>query len=250
MRVIEEVVDLRAEPRRDCALETQVLHGEVLDIYDTDEEGWAWGQSRRDGYVGYLPAAALAPSTTPATHRVRVPRTFVYPGASMKLPLAMALPMNARVRVAGARGDFAELSDGGFVWAAHLAAQGEHEPDFVAVAELFLNAPYLWGGRTFVGIDCSGLVQVGLHAAGVAMPRDTDMQAKGPGAAVEVGDDLGGLRRGDLVFWKGHVGMMRDADTLLHANGHHMLVASEPLRVARDRIAAKSHGAITGVRRL
>ena len=250
MRVTDEVVDLRGEPRRDCPLDTQVLFGEAIDVYDTDEEGWAWGQSRGDGYVGYLPAAALARLVSPATHRVRAPRTFVYPAASMKQPVVMALPMNARARVVATRGDFFELADGGFVWSGHLAPADVFEADFVAVAERFLNVPYLWGGKTFAGLDCSGLVQVSLQAAGIAAPRDTDMQANGPGVEIPADDDLRGLRRGDLVFWTGHVGIMRDAETLLHANGHHMLVASEPLREARDRIAAKSFGAITGVRRL
>jgi cell wall-associated NlpC family hydrolase len=118
------------------------------------------------------------------------------------------------------------------------------------VAEQFLHAPYLWGGKSFGGLDCSGLVQVALAAAGIDAPRDTDMMFAELGAAVEIGGDLAGLRRGDLVFWKGHIGIMRDAETLLHANAHHMQVASEPLRGARDRILAKSFGPITGVRRI
>ena len=250
LRVIEEVVDLRAEPRRDRGIDTQVLFGEEITVYEIDEEGWAWGQASRDSYVGYLPASTLAKETAAPTHRVRAPRTFVYPVANMKEPVVMALPLGAEVAVASTRGDFAQVAGLGFVWADHLAPGGSAAPDFVAVAEFFLNAPYLWGGKTFAGLDCSGLVQVSQHASGRASPRDTDMMRAGLGGEIPVGEDLAGLRRGDLVFWKGHVGIMRDAAELLHANGHRMMVASEPLRVARDRIAAKSFGEIVCVRRL
>jgi len=125
-----------------------------------------------------------------------------------------------------------------------------HENDFVAVAERFLHAPYLWGGRTSIGLDCSALVQMGLMAAGVAAPRDSDMQEADRGVAIPFDETLSGLRRGDLVFWKGHVGILRDPQTLIHANGHHVAVAIEGLAEARDRIREKSFGPITSIRRL
>jgi cell wall-associated NlpC family hydrolase len=249
MRVAEAIVDLRREPQPDSGVETQALFGERVTVYET-HEGFAWGQIESDGYVGYLPDAALAPEGAAPTHRVVVPLTFIYPAASMKTPRLAELPMGARLRVAAEEGAFARLAEGGFVWLAHLRPSGAHEPDFVAVAERFLNAPYLWGGKSWRGVDCSGLVQIALAAAGVAAPRDTDMQEKALGGPVAIDAALAGLRRGDLIFWKGHVGIMRDAATLLHANGHHMQVASEPLAAARKRILVTGAGDVTGARRL
>ncbi len=247
-RVVSETAGLRAAPAPDSPLDTQALFGERANVYE-DEEGWAWVQLVRDGYVGYLDATSLADDAA-TTHRVRVPRTFVYPGLSMKLPVVMALPLGAEVEVVSLHGPFAEVRNLGCVWAAHLAPLDSVAPDFVAVAEMFLNAPYLWGGKSALGADCSGLVQIALQAAGFSPPRDTDMQAAELGEAVALDEALAGLRRGDLIFWKGHVGIMRDPATLLHANGHHMLVASEPLSEARNRIQQNSFGAITTVRRL
>jgi cell wall-associated NlpC family hydrolase len=253
MRVRSEIADLRATPSHETSLDTQALYGERVDVYEITPDGWAWGQLARDGYVGWLSADALAsdslaPSAT--LHRVRAPRTFVYPARSMKAAPLMALPMNALVGAQDDDGAFARVEQG-FVWSAHLAPADARETDFVGIAEAFEHAPYLWGGKTWLGLDCSGLIQIALHAAGIDAPRDTDMQAAALGAPLEARDDLAGLRRGDLVFWKGHVGVMRDAHILLHANGHHMQVASEPLAQARARIAAGgSFGAITTIRRL
>lgn len=249
LRVAEAVADLRRDPQPDGGLDTQALFGERVTVYE-EHEGWAWAQLESDSYVGYLPAAALVPETSAPTHRVGVPWTFIYPAESMKLPRAGGLPMGARIDVAAEEGDFARLATGGFVWRHHLVARDRHAPDFVAVAEQFLHAPYLWGGKSWRGVDCSGLVQIALHAAGRAAPRDTDMQEKALGAPVPIDDKLEGLQRGDLVFWKGHVGVMRDAQTLLHANGHHMQVASEPLAGARKRILLSGSGDVTSIRRL
>jgi cell wall-associated NlpC family hydrolase len=146
-------------------------------------------------------------------------------------------------------GDFAVSDDGLYLWSRSLAELSANEPDWVAVAELFLETPYLWGGRTSEGIDCSGLVQTALMAAGVASPRDSDMQEAMLGEAIDIDEPEAPLARGDLVFWKGHVGVMRDSLTLLHANGWHMKTVSEPLARARNRIAANGGGAVTGVRR-
>lgn len=251
MRVQAEASALRGAPTPEASVDTQALFGERVDVYERTIEGWAWGQLARDGYVGWLAAEDLCaddPAAAPA-HRVAVARTFIYPTRSMKAPPLMALPMNALVRAQDDDGAFARVGQG-FVWSRHLAPHDSSEPDFVSVAERFEHAPYLWGGKTWLGLDCSGLIQIALHAAGREAPRDTDMQAAALGAPLAVTDDLAGLRRGDLVFWKGHVGVMRDASTLLHANGHHMQVASEPLAQARARIAAGgSFGAITMIRR-
>lgn len=252
MRVRSETVALRAEPHPEAGTETQALFGERVDVYEIDMEGWAWGQLARDGYVGYLAADDLVDvlandsAEVAATHRVLAPRTFVYPARNMKTPPLSALPMNALVHVIDSDGTFARLREG-FVWARHLAPLDFAESDFIAVAERFLHAPYLWGGKTWQGLDCSGLIQIALQAAGLEAPRDTDMQAAQLGAPLPLDAEL---MRGYLVFWKGHVGMMRDAQTLLHANGHFMQVTSEPLVEARARIAANSFGQITTIRRL
>ncbi len=245
MRVVAEVLDLRQGPGPDKPLLTQALHGERVTVYE-DEEGWAYVQLARDSYVGYLPAIGLlAPGPEP-THKMNVPRSFVYPGASIKHPVMLALPLGAKVAVQAMGGDFARLHDGGFVFARHLEPLGSIIEDWVSVAESFLDAPYLWGGKTWSGIDCSGLVQVALQAGGHEPPRDSDMLQ---GFARE--DASASPRaRGDLVFWRGHVGLMRDATTLLHANGHFMQVTSEPLATATARIRATGGGEIVALRRV
>jgi hypothetical protein len=247
MRVVAPSAPLRREPRPDAALDTEALAGESVQVYE-QHEGWAWGQLASDGYVGYLPDDALRPDAPAPTHRLSALRSFVYPGPSIKLPPLAALSLGAGVTVAGETGDFLVLVDGGHVFAPHLKRLDEVEPDFVAVAERFEHVPYLWGGKTSLGLDCSGLTQLALAAAGIASPRDSDM-LESIGAPVSFGEDLAGLSRGDLVFWKGHVGIMSDAETLLHATAYTMSVYREPLREARDRIQAKSFGAITSIRR-
>lgn len=247
MRVAAPMADVKRAPTPDSGLETQALRGEAVIVYDEDE-GWAWGQIE-DGYVGYLPSHALgAPGPAP-THCVGVARTFIYPGPNMKLPPLEVLPFGAKVAVEREDGAYAILPAGGAVYARHLTPIEARDADFVSVAEGFIGAPYLWGGKTPDGLDCSGLVQTALHAAGIACPRDTDMQERALGESLDLLTEPP-LARGDLVFWRGHVGIMRDSATLLHANGHHMLVASEPFAEARERIAKVSFGQVTSVRRL
>ena len=249
MRVVDDCAPVSPEPRRDVSIDTQALHGERVDVYELDAEGWAWGQLRRDAYVGYMPAECLRDDASAPTHRVAVPRAHIYPVPNMKSPPIGALPFNAEVTAGAPNGEFLPVDNIGFVWRAHLVERDSFETDFVAVAERFLHAPYLWGGKTISGIDCSGLVQTALAACGRSVPRDTDVMEAFFQSRVEPTDALYGLRRGDLVFWKGHVGVMRDASELLHANGHFMQVTSEPLRVARDRIIAKGAGPIASIRR-
>jgi cell wall-associated NlpC family hydrolase len=243
-RVAAASAPLRRHPAADAPLETEALHGEATTVYD-EADGWSWAQLTRDSYVGYLPSATLA-GWIQETHQVAALRTHAYPGPSIKRSPVHAISLGARLRIERIDGDFAIAADGLHYFARHLAPIGEFESDFVAVAERFLEAPYLWGGRTSEGVDCSGLVQTALTAAGVAAPRDSDMLA-GLGAAVARDATL---RRGDLIFWKGHVGVMRDPDTLLHANGWHMKVVIEPLREAQQRIATSGGGPITSIRRL
>ncbi len=246
MRVIDEAIALRAHPRSDQSLDTQALHGEEVTIYDIDE-GWAWGQLVSDGYVGYMPADSLHDSVLTPSHSVHVPRTFLYAAPDIKSPPVGALPMGAKVEVRGLRGDFMQVTSGLFLWATHLLPVTQTRPDYVATAESFIGMPYLWGGKTCLGLDCSGLVQIALQAAGIASPRDTDMML------AEIGENVADgapLRRGDLVFWKGHVGLLQNAHRLLHANGHHMQVVSEPFLEARQRISEKSFGDVVAIKRL
>ncbi len=243
--VIVGVTPVRKEPSHQAPLLTEALFGERVTIYESDEEGWAWGQLSKDGYVGWMPAAALlAPSAEP-THKVSALRTFVFPGPSIKLPPTDTLPMGATVAIARTDDTFAITSSGGYIPKPHVASLATNESDFVAVAERFLNVPYLWGGKTGLGLDCSGLVQIALNACGIDCPRDSDMQEKALGKP----GNLAGLQHGDLVFWKGHVAIVRGRNSLLHANAFHMAVAIEPVAEAVARIAA-SGSQVTSVRRL
>jgi hypothetical protein len=247
MRVIAPEAALRRAPGNAAMLDTQALFGESVDVYEVSGE-FAWGQLRTDGYVGYLPRAALGELAGEPTHRVAALRSFAFPGASIKLPPLHLLSMGSLVEAKDRDGPFLVTPDGLFLWAAHFAPVDSHAADYVAVAERFRGTPYLWGGRTSLGLDCSGLVQLAMNAAGFACPRDTDMQ-ENLGEPVAETEDLTGLERGDRVHWKGHVGIMTDGVRLLHANGFHMQVELEPLAEARDRIARSGEGPITAIRR-
>jgi cell wall-associated NlpC family hydrolase len=232
-------------PSHEARLDTQTLFGDVVTVYETNDEGWAWGQLESDNYVGWLSANALgAPGEAP-THIVAVPRTLAFPGPDIKLTPTAALPLGARLVVTQQDERFAVAAQGWHLPVTHLSPLKVHEPDFVAVAEEFLHTPYLWGGKTSLGLDCSGLVQISLQAAGIACPRDSDMQEMTLGKL----STLGELRRGDLVFWKGHVAVACDEETLLHANAHHMMVAMEPAAEAVARIKAAGSD-ITSVKRI
>lgn len=249
MHVAAEFADLHNAPSHESGVDTQALFGEQVVVYE-DHEGWGWVQLASDSYVGYLAMNALAEGAAEPSHVVCVNRTFVYPGADIKLPVSLALPLGASVVVEASEPPFVRLVGGGFVFAAHLEPRDWRADDFVAVAEGLIGTAYLWGGKTSQGLDCSGLVQIALAQAGIAAPRDTDMQQAALGAPVAVGRDLAALQRGDLVFWKGHVGIMCDALTLVHANAYHMRVVREPLREARDRIAGSGAGVISAIKRL
>jgi cell wall-associated NlpC family hydrolase len=245
--VVEPQAPLRREPRPDAPLETEALKGERVTIYDCNAEGWAWGQLAADGYVGWLPDNALTPPGVPPTHKVTALRTLAFPGPSIKLPPLETLPLGARLAIARVEDRMAVTQSGAYVPAAHLAPLGENETDFVAVAKRFLGTPYLWGGKTALGLDCSGLVQVALTACGVSCPRDSDMQERALGTAVSA--DPSTLERGDLIFWKGHVAIARDPGSLIHANAYHMAVAIEPLAEAVTRIR-NAGSEITSIRRI
>jgi cell wall-associated NlpC family hydrolase len=235
MEVVEPQATLRREPRPDAPLDTEVLKGERVTIYDSNPEGYSWGQLAADNYVGWLPSNALAPVGPVPTHKVAALRTFVFPGPSIKLPPLEALPLGATLAVARVSDRLAVTAGGAYVPATHLKLIGEYEEDFVAVAERFLGVPYLWGGKTALGLDCSGLVQVSLNACGITCPRDSYMQEAALGTPIA---DRKNLKRGDLIFWKGHVAIVRDTQSLLHANAFHMAVAIEPIEEAFARISA------------
>ena len=243
--IIEPITALRRAPSHEAQLDTQALLGERVIVYETTDEGWAWGQLETDGYVGWLSANALGKPGPAATHKVSVPRTLGFPGPDIKQAPAVALPMGAQLAIVSQGEHFAVTANRWHLPIVHLAPIKARESDFVAVAEEFLHTPYLWGGKTSLGLDCSGLVQVALQAAGVACPRDSDMQELALGKL----SSLGELRRGDLVFWKDHVAIACDGDTLLHANAHHMAVAIEPASDAIDRIKAAG-SEITSIKRI
>ncbi|CAN5347014.1 C40 family peptidase [soil metagenome] len=244
-QVSAPLLSLHREPRFDSRQQTQALLGESLRVFDS-REGWAWVQLERDGYVGYASEDDLTAGITAPTHRVAVNSTFLFPDADIKSQPPEIVTLNAAVTVTGTQGAYAQLSNHRFVYAAHLAPVESYESDPVSVAERFLHVPYLWGGKSVLGIDCSGLAQLALEACGIACPRDSDLQEAALGKPIAHDH----LRRGDLVFWKGHVGFMCDGEQLLHANGHHMLTVIEPLSEAVSRIAAKGAGAITSIKRL
>ena len=234
-QVIEPIADVRRAPSHEAALDTQALFGERVTVYEISDEGWAWGQLASDGYVGYLPANALAKPGPAPTHSVIVPRTLCFPAADIKRPPLAALPMGAGLVIVRHDERFAVTANGWHLPASHVAPLGTVQPDFVAVAEMFLGTPYLWGGKSVLGIDCSGLVQIALRSAGHDCPRDSDMQEAALGRSIE----LQGLHRGDLLFWPGHVAIACDPATIVHANAHHMMVAREPLKGAIARIGGK-----------
>jgi cell wall-associated NlpC family hydrolase len=244
-QVIEPVTFLRRAPSHEARLDTEVLLGERVIVYEITDEGWAWGQLETDGYVGWLSANALGVPGPAPTHKVCVPRTLCFAGPDIKLPPIAALPMGARLAIARQDERFAVTVSGWHVPEVHLAPLKANAPDFVAVAEQFLGAPYLWGGKTSLGIDCSGLVQVALQAAGNACPRDSDMQELALGRPVALTE----MRRGDLVFWKGHVAIVRDPETIVHANAHAMMVVIEPTDEATHRIKAAG-GEVTSMKRI
>ncbi|RUP20941.1 NlpC/P60 family protein [Methylobacterium sp.] len=250
-RVTAPSAPLRRAPAADAGLDTEALLGDAVDLYDA-ADGYAFVQLARDGYVGYLPADSLGPVDPEPTHRVTALRTFLYPEPDLKRSVLGHLSLGARLAATGEAGAYLE-TPGGYVFARHCAPVDARAPDYAATAARLAGTPYLWGGRTSLGLDCSGLVQLCLDAAGLPCPRDADMQERALGRALPFDParpDFAGLRRGDFVFWRGHVGLMGDPETLIHANGHHMAVAAEPLAEAVARIAAHSFGAVTGIRRL
>jgi len=247
-QVCVPVLDMRNAPDANAGLDTQLLLGAVVSVFD-EKDGFAWVQSKADGYVGYVPASGLATPGGAATHIIAVPRSFLYAEADMKRPMRASLSLGNQLVITGTaetRGSiYSLLENGEAVMSQHLRPADETVADYVAVAEMLERTPYLWGGKSAFGIDCSGLVQLCLRMAGRSAPRDTDMQAALLGEALPDGESL---QRGDLVFWKGHVAIMLDKDEVIHASGHAMMVVRERLEDAIARIEP-FYGRPTGFRR-
>lgn len=224
---------LRETPSHMERLETQLLHGEIFTVYDL-RDGWAWGQCALDGYVGYAHAEDLTAEIVAPTHRVTALRAIQFPFPDLKSQPHAYLSCNAKIAIVESNAAFSRSARGGWVPNAHLAPLEARVGDWAASAERLIGAPYLWGGKDSFGVDCSGLIQSALETAGIHAPRDADMQEAALGREVEF--DPRALARGDLLFWEGHVGIMRDATHLLHANGFHMQTAIEPLRDTIARI--------------
>jgi cell wall-associated NlpC family hydrolase len=244
------VADLRRAPEASSGLDTQLLFGETVRVFE-ETDGWAWVQSETDGYVGYLESAALGPAVETPTHRLRALRSFLYPEPDLKTPALDCLSIASPVQVVGEQDGYSEIAGGGWLYSKHLQPLNEASPDFVATALEFLGTPYLWGGRSSIGLDCSTLVQLSLACAGISVRRDSYQQAG------TVGDALNGLpgevmlERGDLVYSPGHVAIMLDAEHIVHANGFTMTVAIETLGALEKRVLEETGGTgFTGVRRV
>lgn len=245
MRCARPAAPIRKVADTAAGTEDQLIFGEAFDVLLTAGD-FSFGQARRDGYVGFVETAALAPGAGEPTHWVSALRTYAFRRADLKSAPRGLYTQNSFVTVTSREGRFVEVEGAGWMVEEHLLPIGVYLDDPAELAKAYLAAPYQWGGRESAGLDCSGLVQQALYAAGRAGPRDTDMQASRVGRPVERND----LRRGDLVFWPGHVAMMIDETRMLHANAHHMAVRIEPLDDAIARIEAAGVGAPTGFRRI
>ncbi|APE44892.1 NLP/P60 hydrolase [Sulfitobacter alexandrii] len=238
-QVVAPVADLCRSPGG--PRDRQLLFGDRLTRLGADTAGFTYVQAEKDGYCGHVRTTGLGPARK-ATHWVISPATHVYSEASFKSPEVCSLSFGSALTVTGTVEGYAKTAEG-FVPLKHLREANQRFDDPVAVAELFLGTPYLWGGNSRWGIDCSGLVQAALLACGIPCPGDSDQQLILGEAATAP------YRRNDLLFWKGHVALVRDSETLIHANAHAMLTAIEPIGAAIDRISAQGDGAVTAHRR-
>ena len=246
--VLSGRVALMCTPDGNGRMGSELLFGEQVTVFET-RDGWAWLQSREDGYVGYARADKLGEPTGVPTHRVSALRTFLYAKPDLKSPVLEMLSMNARLSLRNHDKGFTELASGGWVWTSHIYAAEEHEDDHAAVALRFLETPYLWGGRSSIGLDCSGLVQMALARCGKAAPRDSDMQA-GIGEPVPFDGDESLLALGDLIFWPGHVGIWLEGGDFVHANATDMKVSRGSFTAIAHHIENTTGDKVTAARRV
>lgn len=242
-------LDLHRSPDLSSIVDNQLLFGDSFAVYE-EREGWAWGQLLSDGYVGYVRTGTLGPAIDGPTHRVTAPSSHLYIEPDAKSPALTSVPFGARLKAVG-QGELFDLVDTplgrGYVPSRHVRPLGDTSKDFVAVAERFLGVPYRWGGRTVLGLDCSGLVQMALVDTGIAAMRDSDQQQSlGTKLPPEA---LGDLRRGDLIFWSGHVAIAHDDRHMIHANGTAMCVSIDDARDYAKRIGPRD-GPVVQISRL
>jgi hypothetical protein len=245
-RLVRGAAALRRSPDPDQGIDTQLLYGERVTCFDV-REGFAWVRNEQDGYVGYLDAEALGEPGPHPTHRVSALRTFLYPKPDMKMPVLDALSLTSPVNVEEVEGVYGRLDTGGWIFLEHLRPFEQGEPDIVATAQRFLGMPYRWGGKESVGLDCSALVQMALHDAGLPCPRDSDMQADRVGQPVAAGGDV---ERGDLLYFPGHVAIALSPTRVIHATAFTMAVCEEDLEAVIARALAESGRGLTAHRRL
>lgn len=248
-QVVLGVAPLRKAPTPGTSLSSELLFGESVLLFE-ERDGVAWVQNETDGYVGYTDSAALSGESLATTHHVSVVHTCLYPEPHIRAPAAMILPMGAALAVTGSKGRYCELATGGWVPEPHIEPADSVESDPVAVAERFTGVPYVWGGRSYRGLDCSALVQLSCARCGVGVPRDSDMQEAALGKPVAFDGDQAVLKRGDLVFWKGHVGIWIDADRFLHANATDMCVRASPFEKVFRHIEDAEGLTISSIRRV
>ncbi len=246
---VVSLANLYSAPNIHAETVTQLLYGENFMVLER-RDGWCWGSSARDSYVGYVKDAHLSFETAlEPTHKVRAAAAHCYEQSSIKSTVVRPFYRGSQVHVQSMDGDFAQLADGSYIRAALLSVVDHHDRDWVLLAGDLLETPYLWGGRSRAGIDCSGLVQISLQACGIGCPRDSDMQqVLGDPIPPDVWSD--GLERGDLVYFPGHVGIMADSILLLHANAFHMKTVIEPLADVVQRLLKDHAQPIIAVRRL
>lgn len=244
------VSDMRRHPSQIARLTSQVIRGETVTCYDEIGD-WAWVQNETDGYVGYVESSALRFEVFEDTHQVSVRHTFLFPEPDLKSPPMDSLTMTGSVQVIGESGNYSEVAGGGWVYSKHLMQIADTAPDFVETALEYLGVPYLWGGRTSLGLDCSGLVQVALNRAGIPCPRDSDMAAEALGTEVPYDRDKTEIRRGDVIYMPGHCTIALDGASVVHANAFALQVTVEALEPVLERVRVESRGrGVTAIRRI